>query len=331
VPPGRPGHTRPVPTPPRRIAVLDDYQQVASTYADWDALGADEVTFFAGHLGDADGVVAALAPYDVVVAMRERTAFPAEVLARLENLRLLVTTGPANVAIDVEAARARGVTVSGTGGVSPSTPTVEMTWALIHALARHVPAEDRAVREGRWQHTVGRDLSGRRLGVIGLGGLGRPVATVGLAFGMDVVAWSQHLDPDDARAAGVTAVGRDELLETSDVVTIHLKLSERTTGLLGRDELARMKPDALLVNTSRGPIVDEDALVEALHAGTIGGAGLDVFGTEPLPADSPLRTAPRTVLTPHLGYVTEGTYDVFYREAVEDIRAWADGEPIREL
>ncbi|GAA4764145.1 D-2-hydroxyacid dehydrogenase family protein [Actinomycetospora chibensis] len=311
--------------------MLDDYQQVAATYADWDALGADEVTFFAEHLGDADGVVAALEPYDVVVAMRERTAFPADVLARLRNLRLLVTTGPGNAAIDVEAARAGGVTVSGTGGVSPSTPTVEMTWALIHALARHVPAEDRAVREGRWQHTVGRDLSGRRLGVIGLGGLGRPVATVGLAFGMDVVAWSQHLDPDDARAAGVAAVSKEELLETSDVVTIHLKLSERTTGLLGRDELARMKPSALLVNTSRGPIVDEHALVEALHAGTIGGAGLDVFGTEPLPADSPLRTAPRTVLTPHLGYVTEGTYDVFFREAVEDIRAWADGAPIREL
>jgi len=330
VPRGRGGHTRAVPQP-RRIAVLDDYQQVASTYADWDALGADDVTFFAEHLGDADGVVAALEPYDVVVAMRERTAFPADVLARLEHLQLLVTTGPGNAAIDVEAARARGVTLSGTGGVSPSTPTVEMTWALIHALARHVPAEDRAVREGRWQHTVGRDLAGRRLGVIGLGGLGRPVATVGLAFGMDVVAWSQHLDPEDARAAGVTAVGKDELLETSDVVTIHLKLSDRTTGLLGRDELARMKADALLVNTSRGPIVDEDALVEALHAGTIGGAGLDVFGTEPLPLDSALRTAPRTVLTPHLGYVTAGTYDVFFREAVEDIRAWADGAPIREL
>jgi phosphoglycerate dehydrogenase-like enzyme len=319
-----------VPTP-RRIAVLDDYQQVASTYADWDALGADEVTFFGGHLGGADGVVAALEPYDVVVAMRERTALPAEVLERLPNLGLLVTTGPANVAIDVAAARARGVTVSGTGGVSPSTPTVEMTWALIHALARHVPAEDRAVREGGWQHTVGRDLAGRRLGVIGLGGLGRPVATVGLAFGMDVVAWSQHLDPDDARAAGVTPVGKDELLETSDVVTIHLKLSGRTTGLIGRVDLARMKPTALLVNTSRGPIVDEDALVEALHAGTIGGAGLDVFGTEPLPVDAPLRTAPRTVLTPHLGYVTEGTYAVFYRHAVEDIAAWAHGAPVREL
>ncbi|PVZ13073.1 D-2-hydroxyacid dehydrogenase family protein [Actinomycetospora cinnamomea] len=317
--------------PPHRIAVLDDYQQVASTHADWDSLAAQEVTFFASHLGGADGVVAALEPYDVVVAMRERTAFPREVLERLPHLRLLVTTGPANVAIDVAAARERGVTVSGTGGVSPSTPTVELTWALILAVARHVPAEDRAVREGGWQHTVGHDLAGRRLGVIGLGGLGKPVATVGLAFGMDVVAWSQHLDPDDARAAGVTPVGKDELLATSDVVTLHVKLSARTTGLVGRDDLSRMKPTALLVNTSRGPIVDEDALVEALHAGTIGGAGLDVFGTEPLPVDSPLRTLPNTVLTPHLGYVTEGSYDVFYRDAVEDIAAWADGAPIREL
>ncbi|HSK61096.1 MAG TPA: D-2-hydroxyacid dehydrogenase family protein [Actinomycetospora sp.] len=316
---------------PRRIAVLDDYQQVAASHADWDALGAQEVTFFAEHLGAPDDVVAALGPYDVVVAMRERTAFPAHVLERLPNLGLLVTTGPANVAVDVAAARERGVTVSGTGGVSPSTPTVEMTWALILAAARHVPAEDRAVREGGWQHTVGRDLSGRRLGVVGLGGLGRPVATVGLAFGMDVVAWSRHLDPDDARAAGVTPVEKDELVATSDVVTIHLKLSERTTGLIGRDELARMKPTALLVNTSRGPIVDEDALVEALREGRIGGAALDVFGTEPLPADSPLRTLPNTVLTPHLGYVTEGTYDVFYRDAVEDIAAWTDGAPIREL
>ncbi|MFC5137705.1 D-2-hydroxyacid dehydrogenase family protein [Actinomycetospora rhizophila] len=315
---------------PRRIAVLDDYQQVAASYADWDALGA-EVTSFAGHLGGPDDVVAALEPFDVVVAMRERTAFPADVLARLPNLGLLVTTGPANVAIDVAAARERGITVSGTGGVSSNAPTVEMTWALIHALARHVPAEDRAIREGRWQHTVGRDLAGRRLGVVGLGGIGAPVAAVGLAFGMDVVAWSRHLDPDEARAHGVTPVGRDELLATSDVVTIHLKLSARTRGLVGRDDLARMKPTALLINTSRGPIVDEDALVEALHAGTIGGAGLDVFGTEPLPLDAPLRTAPRTVLTPHLGYVTEGSYAVFYRDAVEDVRAWADGAPIREL
>lgn len=315
---------------PRRIAVLDDYQQVAHSYADWDSLGA-ATTFFDRHLGGPDDVVAALEPFDVVVAMRERTAFPGAVLERLPNLRLLVTTGPGNAAIDVAAARERGVTVSGTGGVSPSTPTVELTWGLIHALTRSIVAEDRAMRAGGWQHTVGIDLHGRRLGVIGLGGLGRPVATIGLAFGMDVVAWSEHLDPDDARAAGVTPVGKDELLETSDVVTVHLKLSERSTGLIGRDELARMKPSALLVNTSRGPIVDEDALLEALHAGTIGGAGLDVFATEPLPADHPLRSAPRTVLTPHLGYVTEGTYAVFFTEAVEDVAAWAAGAPIREL
>jgi phosphoglycerate dehydrogenase-like enzyme len=311
--------------------VLDDYQQVASTHADWDALGAQEVTFFREHLGGPDDVVAALEPYDVVVAMRERTAFPAHVLERLPHLGLLVTTGPANVAIDVAAARERGVTVSGTGGVSPSTPTVEMTWALILAAARHVPAEDRAVREGGWQHTVGRDLSGRRLGVVGLGGLGRPVATVGLAFGMDVVAWSQHLDPDDARAAGVTPVDKDELLATSDVVTIHLKLSERTTGLIGRDELARMKPTALLVNTSRGPIVDEAALLAALREKRIAGFGADTFDTEPLPSSHPLRAEPRALLTPHLGYVTEDTYRDFYAGMVQAIEAWLAGRPINVL
>lgn len=315
---------------PRRIAVLDDYQQVAHAHGDWDSLGAD-VTFFAEHLGGDDDVVAALEPFDVVVAMRERTAFPATVLERLPNLALLVTTGPANAAIDVAAAHERGVTVSGTGGVSPSTPTIELTWGLIHALTRSIVAEDRQMRDGGWQHTVGTDLHGRRLGVIGLGGLGKPVATVGLAFGMDVVAWSEHLDPDDAKAAGVTPVTKEELLGTSDVVTIHLKLSERSTGLIGRDELARMKPTALLVNTSRGPIVDEDALLDALRDGTIGGAGLDVFAVEPLPADHPLRSAPRTVLTPHLGYVTEGTYDVFFTEAVEDIAAWVAGTPLREV
>lgn len=315
---------------PRRIAVLDDYQQVAHAYADWDSLAA-ETTFFGEHLGADEDVVAALEPFDVVVAMRERTAFGAGVLERLPNLGLLVTTGPANVAIDVVAARRLGITVCGTGGVSPSTPTVELTWALIHALTRHVVDEDRRVRAGGWQRTVGTDLYRRRLGVLGLGALGTPVATVGLAFGMDVVAWSAHLDPDVAEAAGVTPVSKEELIETSDVVTIHLKLSERTTGLVGRDDLARMKPTALLVNTSRGPIVDEDALLDALRDGTIAGAGLDVFGTEPLPVDSPWRSAPNTVLTPHLGYVTHGTYEVFYRDAVADIAAWADGAPIREL
>ncbi|GDY60375.1 hypothetical protein SVIO_109980 [Streptomyces violaceusniger] len=209
--------------------------------------------------------------------------------------------------------------------------TAELTWGLIHALTRSVPAEDRSVREGGWQRTVGRDLHGARLGVIGLGGVGARVARVGLAFGMDVVAWSAHLDAEHARAVGVTPVTKRELLATSDVVTIHLKLSARTTGLLGRDDLALMRPDALLINTSRGPIVDEEALLAALNAGTIGGAGLDVYSTEPLPADSPWRGAPRTVLTPHLGYVTAGAYNVFHSDALEDILAYAAGEPIRVL
>ena len=314
--------------PIHRVAILDDYQDVARRYADWDRLDA-EVSVFTEHLDGPDAVVAALAPFDVVVANRERTAFPAAVLDRLPNLALLVTTGPANAAIDVAAARERGITVSGTGGVDRNAPTVEMTWALIHAVLRHVPAEDARVRGGGWQRTVGGDLFGARLGVVGLGGIGKPVAAVGAAFGMDVVAWSRHLDPDDARAHGVTPVERDELFATADVVTVHLKLSEGTTGLVGRAELDAMKPTAVIVNTSRGPIIDEDALLAALHEGTIGGAGLDVFGAEPLPPDAPIRSAPRTVLTPHLGYVTDATYRVFWPEALADIEAWAAGEPIR--
>ncbi|MFE9004076.1 D-2-hydroxyacid dehydrogenase family protein [Streptomyces sp. NPDC007875] len=312
-----------------RVAILDDYQGVARGYADWGTLpdGA-HLRVFTEPLGGSEDVIAALEPFDVIVAMRERTAFPAAVIDRLPHLRLLVTTGPANTAIDVAAARRRGIVVAGTRGAG-LTSTAELTWGLIHALARSIPAEDRGVRGGAWQRTVGRDLHGARLGVIGLGGVGTRVARVGLAFGMDVVAWSAQLDAEHARAVGVTPVDKRELLATSDVVTIHLKLSARTTGLLGRDDLALMRPDSLLVNTSRAPVVDEEALLAALHAGAIGGAGLDVHSTEPLPADSPWRTAPRTVLTPHLGYVTAGTYDVFYSDAIEDIIAYAAGHPVR--
>jgi phosphoglycerate dehydrogenase-like enzyme len=219
--------------------------------------------------------------------------------------------------------------VCGTRGL-PS-PTAELTWALILALVRHVPAEDRALRRGGWQHTIGTELAGRTLGVIGLGRLGTRVAAIGRAFEMDVVAWSQNLSADTAANAGVRAVARDELLATADVVTIHLRLSERTRGLIGAAELAAMKPGAYLVNTSRGPIVDEAALLAALREGTIAGAGLDVYDTEPLPPDHPLRSAPSTVLTPHVGYVTTGTYAVFYGDAVEDIEAWLAGEPVRVL
>jgi phosphoglycerate dehydrogenase-like enzyme len=261
--------------------------------------------------------------------MRERTPFGADLLARLPRLRLLVTTGMANPSIDLDAAAARGVVVCGTGGL-PS-PTAELTWALILALLRHVPEEDARMRAGGWQATVGTELAGRTLGVIGLGRLGRRVAAVGRAFEMDVLAWSQNLAPDDARAAGAEPEGRDELLARSDVVTIHLRLSDRTRGLIGAAELARMKPSAVLVNTSRGPIVDETALVAALRDGTVAGAGLDVYDTEPLPPGHPLLSAPNTMLTPHLGYVTAGTYARFYADAVEDIAAFQRGAPMRVL
>jgi phosphoglycerate dehydrogenase-like enzyme len=311
-----------------RIAVLDDYQQVAHNYADWASLGAP-IVFLEEPLTDDDAVAAALAGCDVVVAMRERTAFTAERFARLPDLRLLVTTGRQNAVIDLAAARAHGVVVCGTD--SPASATPELTWALILALVRNVTEEDARLRAGGWQRTVGADLAGRRLGVVGLGRLGAQVATIGAAFGMDVVAWSQHLDPDVARGFGVTPLDKEDLFATSDVVTVHYKLSERSRGIVGRDDIARMKPTAYLVNTSRGPLVDTAALLEALHAGAIAGAGLDVYDDEPLPADHPLRSAPRTVLTPHLGYVTHGTYGVFYRQAVEDIGAWAAGRPLRLL
>lgn len=296
-----------------RIAILDDYQDVARRFADWDGLDA-EVVVFTEHHDDIDH----LEPFDVIMAMRERTPFPRERLERLPNLRLLVTTGMGNAAIDTEAARELGIAVAGTGGTP--THTAELTWALILALARHVPAEDAAVRAGGWQHTVGVELSGLTLGVIGLGRLGSQVARIGEAFGMNVIAWSQNMD---------TPLTKQELLRRSDVVTIHVRLSERTTGLIGAEELALMKPTAYLINTSRGPIVDENALLDALHNKAIAGAGLDTYDIEPLPADHPLRSAPDTVLTPHIGYVTDASYEVFYGEAVEDIAAWLRGEPIR--
>ncbi|MEJ2867314.1 D-2-hydroxyacid dehydrogenase family protein [Actinomycetospora sp. OC33-EN08] len=310
-----------------KVALLDDYQRVARTIAEWDRLDA-EITTFTDHLGGPDDVVAALEPFDVLVVMRERTAFPADVLGRLPNLRLLVTTGPANAAIDMDAAAEHGITVAGTGGVDDNAPTVEMTWALILAVVRHLPEEEKRVRDGGWQRTLGRDLKGRRLGVVGLGGIGKPVAAIGQAFGMDVVAWSRHLDPDDARAVGVTPVSKEELFATADVVTIHMKLSRGSRGLIGRAELDLMTENAVLINTSRGPIVDEDALLEALQEGRIGGAGLDVFGTEPLPVDSPWRSAPRTVLTPHLGYVTAATYQAMYADALADIEEFAAGRDV---
>jgi phosphoglycerate dehydrogenase-like enzyme len=310
------------------VAVLDDYQGVALSHGAWEALGAS-VTVFRDHVADDGRLVERLAGFEVVVAMRERTPFTRARLSRLPDLRLLVTTGMANASIDLDAARERGVVVCGTGGVASAT--VELTWALILAVARHVCAEDRRVRAGGWQHTLGFELAGRTLGVVGLGRLGSRVAAIGQAFEMSVLAWSQNLDASRAASLGVEAVSREELFARADVVTVHLRLSDRTRGLVGAGDLARMRSSAILVNTSRGPIVDERALLAALEAGTIAGAGLDVFEVEPLPVGHPLRLAPNTVLTPHIGYVSRGSYEVYYREAVEDIAAWLRGEPVRVL
>jgi phosphoglycerate dehydrogenase-like enzyme len=311
-----------------RVAILDDYQGVALSLAEWDSLDAS-VEAFRDHVAGDDRLVARLEGFDVVVAMRERTPFTRARLERLEGLRLLVTSGMANASIDMEAARSRGVVVCGTGGLA--APTVELTWALILAVARHVCAEDARIRAGGWQQELGFELSGRTLGVVGLGRLGSQVAAIGQAFGMSVIAWSQNLDAARAQDLGVEAVEKLELFSRADVVTVHVRLSERTRGLVGAAELAAMRPSAVLVNTSRGPIVDSDALLAALEAGTIAGAGLDVFDSEPLPPGDPLRTAPKTVLTPHLGYVSRGSYEIYYREAVEDIAAWARGAPVRVL
>jgi phosphoglycerate dehydrogenase-like enzyme len=301
-----------------RIAVLDDYQYVAATYADWSLLPEPvEVVEFTSPAAGEDAVVRRLQGFDVVVAMRER----------LPDLRLLVTTGARNTAIDVAAATERGITVCGTRAHAPGT--AELTWALILAVARHVPQEDASVRAGGWQQTIGTDLAGATLGVVGLGRLGERVARIGRAFEMDVVAWSQNLTDERAAEVGVRRVGKDELLGAADVVTVHLQLSDRTRGLIGARELELMRPGAILVNTSRGPIVEEGALVHALREGWIAGAGLDVFDVEPLPKHSPLRELRRAVLTPHLGYVTEQTYATFYGDAVEDVAAWLAGTPVR--
>ena len=311
-----------------RIAILDDYQHSALASADWDSLGA-EVTPFSGHITDTADLAAELRPFDVVVAMRERTPFTAERFRLLPRLRLLVTTGMANASIDMAAARAAGVTVCGTRG--SATATAELTWGLILSLVRHIPAEDASMRRGGWQHTIGFGLHGRTLGVIGLGNQGRRVTELGLAFGMEVLAWSQNLTASAALDVGATAVSKADLFSDSDVITVHYKLSDRSVGLVGAADLALMKPWAYLVNTSRGPLVDADALLEVLHSGSIAGAALDVYDEEPLPSGHPLRSAPRTVLTPHLGYVTDDGYRVFYGDAVEDIAAFEAGAPVRVL
>jgi phosphoglycerate dehydrogenase-like enzyme len=314
-----------------RVAVLDDYQGLAKELADWSRLptGA-EVRFFREPISDRDALVTALLPFDVVVAMRERTPFPAQLVARLPALKLLVTTGMRNASIDLDACRRGGIVVCGTRG-GPGVPTAELTWGLILALVKRIGEEDRSLRAGMWQVGLTQSLAGKTLGVVGLGKIGTVVARVGLAFGMEVAAWSPNLTEARAAEAGVRRVEKRALFETADVVTLHLVLGDTTRGVAGAAELALMKPSALLVNTARAGLLDEAALVAALKAGRIAGAALDVFSIEPLPENHPIRSAPNTVLTPHLGYATRENFGVFDADAVEDVLAWAIGSPVRRI
>jgi phosphoglycerate dehydrogenase-like enzyme len=311
-----------------RVAILDDYQGVALELADWRSLGPGvSVHSFRERLSGEDTLARRLADFEVIVAMRERTPFPRSVLERLPKLKLLVTTGMRNVAIDSKAAAELGIVISGTGMLTP--PTGELTWGLILALARHIPEEARRMRNGGWQTAVGVGLNGKVLGVVGLGKLGSEVARVGRAFQMEVIAWSQNLTAEHAASLGATRVEKEELFESADFITIHLILSKRTRGLVTAHELSLMKPTAYLINTSRGPIVDESALIETLAHRKIAGAALDVYDEEPLPADHPLRKLDNVVLTPHLGYVTVENYRKCYGDAVENIRAFLAGHPTR--
>jgi len=313
-----------------RIAILDDYQHVALANGAWNRLdGRAEVSVFNDHLADEDALVARLEPFAAVALMRERTPFPRRVIERLPNLKLITTSGMWNASVDLAACEERGIIVSGTqtGGGG----TAQVTWALIFALAQQITTVDRDIREGRWQTGLGEELAGKTLGLLGLGRVGAKVAKAAAAFDIDLIAWSANLTDERAAACGARRVERDQLFSSADFVSVHLVLSPRTRGLIGRSELALMKTTAFLVNTSRGPIVDEPALIEALEQRRIAGAGLDVFDVEPLPPDHPLRRLPNTVLTPHIGYASRESYALYYAQMLEDIEAWLAGAPIRQL
>jgi phosphoglycerate dehydrogenase-like enzyme len=304
-----------------KIAILDDYQNVAAQCADWSQLAASaELTFFNDHLSDVDALVSRLEPFDIVCVMRERTPLTADVIGRLPALKLIASTGPRNASIDVNAARARGIEIVNTG--YNSYPTIELTWGLILASARHIVTEAQGMRAGMWQKTLGLGLHGKTLGILGLGRVGAGVARVGLAFGMKVIAWSQNLTSDKASENGVTLATKEELFRTSDIVSVHVILSGRTRGLVGKSELDLMKSSALLINTSRSPIVDESALIDALRAKLIAGAGIDVFDREPLPPEHPFRSQPNVLATPHIGYVADDLYRTFYQDTVSNIVSW---------
>ncbi|MGE0618838.1 MAG: D-2-hydroxyacid dehydrogenase family protein [Afipia sp.] len=316
---------------PLRCAILDDYQNVALKFADWSPLkDRIDIAVFDQPFASQDDAIRALQDFEIVCAMRERTPFPREVLTALPKLKLLLTSGMRNAAFDLEAANERGVTVCGTGGVGNATASLAI--GLMLELTRRIGFENARMHDGElWQTTMGQDVEGMTLGVVGLGKLGQKVAKIAQALGMNVIAWSQNLTPEACAAAGVSYATRDDLFATADIVSIHVILSKRTRGLITRDDLARMKPTSYLVNTARGPIVDEAALLDALQRKAIAGAGLDTFSVEPLPLDHPLRKLDNVVLTPHLGYVTESNYRRYYSDMVEDIAAWLDGAPVRVM
>jgi phosphoglycerate dehydrogenase-like enzyme len=308
-----------------KIAILDDYQNAALKMADWSALsGRAEITVFNDHVADPSALVESLLPFDVLCVMRERTPLPRAVLQRLPRLKLIASTGSRNASIDMEAAKELGITVTATG--YRSSPTIELTWALILASLRGIVHENNSIRNGGWQKSVGQDLSGKTLGVVGLGNIGGQVARIGLAFGMKIIAWSQNMTPEIAEAAGARLVSKDELFRQADIVTIHLVLSSRTKGLVGAVELGLMKPTSRLINTSRGPIVDEPSLIKALRSHAIAGAAIDVFDEEPLPALHPFRSMDNVLATPHIGYVSESLYLTFYGDSLANITAWLDGQ-----
>jgi D-3-phosphoglycerate dehydrogenase len=314
-----------------RCAILDDYQNVALTFADWSKVKGDvEIKVFNEHLGAAERVVAALKGFAIICAMRERTAFPRAVIEALPDLKLLITTGMRNASIDLEAAKARGVVVCGTPAFGNATAAIAI--GLMLELTRHIGYENARLKAGAsWQTTIGLDLEAMTLALLGLGKLGSRVAEIGKAFAMNVIAWSQNLTQERCKEVGVAHVSRDELLRRADFLSIHLQLSPRTRGLIGGNELGLMKPSAYLINTSRGPIVEEAALIAALREKRIAGAGLDVFDVEPLPIEHPLRKLDNVVLTPHLGYVAAQNYRAFFAGMVDDIRAFLDGAPVRVL
>jgi phosphoglycerate dehydrogenase-like enzyme len=313
---------------PVQVAILDDYQGVALQSADWSLLeGRAKITVFGDHLAEAAALVERLKPFDVLCVMRERTPLTRAILEQLPNLKLIASTAFRNASIDLAAANEHGITVCHTGYTSHGA--IEVTWALILAILRNVPAEFASVQRGQWQTSVGGDLQGKTIGLVGLGNIGARMAKIAHAFGMNILAWSQNLTPESAKEHGALLVSKEELFRAADIVSVHLVLSARTKGIIGAAELGLMKPTAYLVNTSRGPLLDENALINTLKSRAIAGAALDVFDVEPLPASHPFRSLDRLLVTPHIGFVTSETYTIFYRDTVENIVAWLNGTPVR--